>query len=139
MALGRPMMTQQRTISLPLPSPLADDFTTGEAVTGLQGPPHVNFYRETIKLYQLLGRVVTEVYKPWSVKKTVEDDSARDLPAPNDEVKSILYMSEELCKYEEDITPSLHWHRGQNLRDALPEAVRGTVQRQANVLHARYV
>lgn len=133
------MMTQQRTISLPLPSPLADDFITEDMVNGLESPPHVNFYRETIKLYQLLGRVVTEVYKPWSAETTVEDDSARALPTPNDEVKSILYMSEELCKYEEDIVPGLHWHRGQNLRDALPEAVRGTVQRQANVLHARYV
>lgn len=130
------MMTQQRTISVPLPCPLGDDFVAGEETAGLVGPPHVIFYKEAIKLYHLLGRIVTEVYNPWSARA---DDAAKSIAAGNDEVGSILDMSEELGECEENTAPILHWQRGQHLRDALPEAVRATVQRQANVLHARFV
>lgn len=137
MTLGRPMMTHQH--NLPLPSSLYDeDFATWDNPSSNEKLSLFTFYVETIKLYQLLGKVVTNVYKPWSAHAT-QDSSPRFTREPQNEIPTIMLLAEELSHYEQDIPEALHWRDGQQLRNKLPGVPQTIIQRQSNVLHARYV
>ena len=137
MTLGRPMMTHQH--NLPLPSSLDDeDFATYASDSGLKKLSMLTFYVETIKLYQLLGQVVTDVYKPWSAYST-QDSSWRAAREPQHDAHTIMLLAEELSDYEENISLTLHWQRGQQFRENLSEVPRSIIQRQSNILHARYI
>ena len=135
MTLGRPMMTHLH--SLPLPSAFYDeDFLFYDGESGQEKVSYISFYIETVKLYQILGRVVTDIYKPWSVDP-FQDPTGHSISSSKDEIPVITKLADEMSDYEENISPFLHWDRGQPFRHDLPDSERDIIQRQANILCAR--
>lgn len=135
MTLGRPMMTHQH--DLPLPSSLyEEDFVNYDSRSRREKISFLTFYVETIKLYQILGRVVADIYKPWSAY-SMQDASGQPSRKHQNESQTIMSLAEDLCNYEDDISLPLHWDRGQQFRDELPDVPRAIIQRQVNILCAR--
>lgn len=128
--LGRPMMTPCR-ITIPLPSMMAEG-ESGELEDALS---RSTFYVATIKLYLILGKILSSVYSPWP-----EADSERGKTGSSiksGDMEAVIFLDGELTIFEESVEACLHWVRGINLRDSLPAGIRYIVQRQASVLHAR--
>jgi hypothetical protein len=139
MTLGRPMMTYQSNMHVPLPRTRIDaDLTEGDISAGLQSATHVLLYMETIKLYRILGKIVTELYRPHPSVMQGRSSAGFKATASSD-IQAILNMDDDLEKYESELTPLLHWTRGQHLRAALPASAQSQAQRQSNVIQARYM
>lgn len=128
--LGRPMMTPGR-ITIPLPSMVVQG-ESGELEDALS---RSTFYVTAIRLYLILGKILSTVYSPWPAADSEEEKNSHSIQ-PSD-LDTIVSLDEELSIFEEGIETCLHWERGITMRDALPEGIRYIVQRQANVLHAR--
>ena len=130
--LGRPMMTPSQ-VTIPLPS--MSQISVHEALDGSSS----SFYVETIKLYIILGRIVSTVYSPWSPQVTMcdlernENCSHRQLIGP----EAVMTFDEELSDFEEGIATCLHWERGIKTRISLQKETQYILQRQSNVLRAR--
>lgn len=135
MTLGRPTMTQQH--NLPPPKPLwEDDFVSYELDGTQQKLSLLSSYVETIKLYQILAKVVTDVYKPWSAY-SIHDSSRKSISEKDNEMQTVMLLADELTEYSESIETILHWRNGYASREQLPNIAQAAIQRQSNVLHAR--
>jgi hypothetical protein len=131
------MMTPCHVI-IPLPSVTPED----ESFLEMDKPLfQFTFYVETIKLYLILGRILSTIYKPWSVQGVYSDferreNSSHTQPA---DLEVIMSFDDELSNFEDGIESYLHWERGIDIRDLLPERWQWIIRRQTNVLHARLV
>lgn len=127
------MMTPyQRTIPIPSPTPVDEFFDlNGEKL------PKVMFYVETINLYLILGKILSNVYKPWSGQGD-SDRSGTTTPQKKD-LEVVMSLDEEMSTFEDNMTSWLHWGRGASTRDSLQKKEQMVLQRQTNVLHARSV
>src|SRR5689334_15709882 len=115
MTLGRPMMTPyQRTIPMPSPTD-SDDFIDKNGETLSQ----VMFYVETINLYLILGKVLSNVYKPWAGQG--ESDRTENYSPQHKDLEVVMTLDEEMSSFEDCMTPWLHWEKGVPFRDALPK------------------
>jgi hypothetical protein len=128
--LGRPMMTPCR-ITIPLPSMTAEG-ESGELEDALSWS---TFYVATIKLYLILGKIISTVYSPWPEADSGTGTTGDRIKSGN--MEAVISLDGELTIFEESVEACLHWERGITLRDSLPAGIRYIVQRQANVLHAR--
>jgi hypothetical protein len=121
------MMTYLCNTWVPLPQVrIAADLTDEEKSVGLQSPTHILLYVETIKLYHLLGKVVTEIYKPYP-NSMQSRSSASYRQTEGGDIEAILTMDDHLEKFQNEISRLLHWKKGQRLRAALPEMARSVV------------
>jgi hypothetical protein len=136
MTLGRPMMTPCH-FTVPLPSHIDVDASiqVQDQVEGSRTVSFLAFYVETIKLYQILGNVLTKVYKPWSVNTPSSDKDTKDIQ--HKDLEAIVSLDEELSNFEENIIPPLHWERDAHLRESLPESDLVVLRRQMNLLQIR--
>ncbi|KFY78694.1 hypothetical protein V499_02187 [Pseudogymnoascus sp. VKM F-103] len=130
--LGRPMMTPSR-VTIPLPS--ISKTSVQEDLDGTSSP----FYIETIKLYTILGRIVSTVYSPWSPQLATCDLERNENCSHSQlsESEAVMSFDEELSDFEEGIATCLHWERGISTRNSLRDESQHLLQRQSNVLHAR--
>ena len=130
--LGRPMMTPSR-VTIPLPS--ISKTSVQEDLDGTSSP----FYIETIKLYTILGRIVSTVYSPWSPQVATCDLERNENCSHSQlsESEAVMSFDEELSDFEEGIATCLHWERGISTRNSLRDESQHLLQRQSNVLHAR--
>lgn len=130
--LGRPMMTRSR-VTIPLPSMSQNGMH--EDLDGSSSP----FYVETIKLYTILGRIVSTVYSPWS-PQVASCDLERNENCSHSQLsgsEAVMSFDEELSDFEEGIATCLHWERGISTRNSLRDESQHLLQRQSNVLRAR--
>lgn len=125
-------------VTIPLPSVTQEDESLSEMARSVS---QFTFYIETIKLYLILGKILSTVYKPWSgqgVNNDFESQESGDHAQPPD-LEAIMSLDEDLSNFEDALAPYLHWERGINTRDSLPERYQWIIQRQTNVLYARLV
>lgn len=129
--LGRPMMMPSQ-VTIPLPSMSQE--SVHEDLDGSSSP----FYVETIKLYSILGRIVSTVYSPWS-PQGASCDPERNENRSHIQLNEAAVMSfdEELSDFEEGIVTCLHWKRGTSTRISLKKESQYLLQRQSNVLRTR--
>lgn len=130
--LGRPMMTPSR-VTIPLPS--MSQVSAHEVLDASSSP----FYVGTIKLYTILGRIVSTVYSPWSPQVTSCDLERNENCSHSElsESEAVMTFDEELSDFEEGIATCLHWERGISTRISLQNETQYLLQRQSNVLRAR--
>ncbi|OBT65745.1 hypothetical protein VE03_03343 [Pseudogymnoascus sp. 23342-1-I1] len=132
--LGRPMMTPSR-VTIPLPS---------TSVGSMHEDPDDSsspFYVESIKLYSILGRIVSTVYSPWSPQGFSSDLEGKENYgyAQITESEAVMSFDEELSNFEEGIVTCLQWGKGTSTVDSLPNWPQHIIKRQTNVLRARYL
>ncbi|PVH72451.1 hypothetical protein DL98DRAFT_502360 [Cadophora sp. DSE1049] len=134
--LGRPAMTPCQ-ITIPLPSATAEDNMVD------MNPPisQFAFYLETIKLYLILGKILSTVYKPWSFQggNNCPDGSNKGSHVQYGDSEAIMPLDEELSYFEDEVTSYLHWERGITIRNSIAQPLQQIIQRQTNVLRARYL
>lgn len=128
--LGRPMMTPCK-ITIPLPSMTAEG-ESGELEDALS---RSTFYIATIRLYLILGKMLSTVYSPWPEADSEMGATGNSMKLAG--MEAVISLDRELTIFEESVEVCLHWERGMTLRDSLPAGIRYIIQRQANVLHAR--
>ncbi|KAH8597630.1 fungal-specific transcription factor domain-containing protein [Bisporella sp. PMI_857] len=134
--LGRPMMTPCEII-IPLPSVTPEDESVLHQGNTLS---YLTFYIETIKLYLILGRIISAIYKPWSVQGTNADARLNTtINTRVSDLEAIVSLDAELSTFEGSIAFYLHWERRRSMRDDLTEVSEWIIRRQGNVLHARYM
>lgn len=132
MTYGRPSMTSHLP-GVPLPGAL-DLIPFRES----HGPPLMTFYVATIELYHILDCILSDVYHTWrgrsSATPTVKH-GALDI---------IIELEEKLVQYELGLPWFLNW-TGRS-PSASPQSSLGidpsrrlVLERQRNVLHARYL
>jgi hypothetical protein len=94
------------------------------------------FYTETIKLYDILDRILSDVYYVWRSR------SRRDQSQPSTKslggLDTVLEIERQLTLFEANLPPFLKWTTGQHILHQTPELSKPIAQ-QRNVLHARYV
>ncbi|RFU33077.1 hypothetical protein B7463_g3284, partial [Scytalidium lignicola] len=129
MTLGRPMSLSDEW-PVQLPRAIDDRYIESTSLICHQ-PPDVfsrtSFFIHTIKLYKILGRILTSVYNPASGGKTPVE---RALSSPLD---TIVKMDCALSDFESNIPPELYW---MNRKEGEFSPV---LERQTNVLHARFL
>ncbi|KUJ06725.1 uncharacterized protein LY89DRAFT_404565 [Mollisia scopiformis] len=133
MTLGRPPITSGQS-DVPLPLAVNDDSLDSVSVaTSLSNiqPPLLVFFGETIKLYKILSEILTGVYKLWSrlggrnqIGQHLRDNA----------FDTIIKLDYALSDFESNIPNELHWTR-RNRTHGTSEMV----DRQVNVLHARFI
>lgn len=122
--------------TIPLPSVTPEDESLWEMDKPLS---QFTFYVETIKLYLILGNILSRVYKPWSVQGSDFGRQENSSHVQATDLEAIMSLDEELSNFEDGIASYLHWERGINTRDSLSEHCQWIIRRQTNVLHARLV
>lgn len=129
MTYGRPSMTSHLP-SVPLPE------AEGSSPVGeTRNPSLMAFYIATIELYQILDSILSDVYNAWRGRSsnTITSRSAATKQAGLDVV---IDLEERLFEYESNVPSFLSW-----VRQSTPavDSDQVILDRQRNVLHARYV
>lgn len=130
MTYGRPSMTSHLP-SVPLPGAL-DLIPFQES----RGPSLMTFYVATVELYHILDCILSEVYHTWRGRSSATPTvklGALDI---------IIELEEKLVRYELGLPWFLNWTG----RSPSPQSSLGidpprrlVLERQRNVLHARYL
>lgn len=127
MTYGRPSMTSHLP-SVPLPG-------TGEVNSSSQYPSLLTFYNATIELYRILDSILSDVYRAWRGRS-----SPNPQPFGHSTKQSgldvIIQLEEQLFEYEANLPSFLSWSRP-STPTTDPHLL--VLQRQRNVLHARYI
>ncbi|KAH8804474.1 fungal-specific transcription factor domain-containing protein [Xylogone sp. PMI_703] len=129
MTLGRPMSLSDEW---PVQLPRAIDDRYMESTSPIcHQPPDVfsrtSFFIQTIKLYKILGGILTSVYNPVSGGKTSVER------ALGSQLDTIVKMDCALSDFESNIPPELYWMNKEEGEVPL------VIERQTNVLHARFL
>jgi hypothetical protein len=129
MTLGRPMLLSDKW-PVQLPRPIDDryiDFTSAIC----HQPPDIfsrtYFFIHTIKLYKILGEILSSVYN------TASGGEAPGERAESSPLDAIVKMDCALSDFESNIPPELYW---MNRKEGKVSSI---LERQTNVLHARSV
>lgn len=129
MTLGRPMSLSDEW-PVQLPTAIDDRYMESTSLK-CQQPPDVfsrtSFFINTIKLYKILGAILTSVYNPASGGKA---STERTL---SNQLDTIVKMDCALSDFESNIPPELYWMNRKGGEGGL------VFERQTNVLHARSV
>jgi hypothetical protein len=132
MTLGRPMYLSDAW-PVPLPRAIDDNYMDSTSLI-CQQPSDVfsrtSFFICTIKLYNILGHILTNVYNLYPASGGSKGTTDQTESSPLD---TLVKMDCELSNFESDIPPQLHWGQRQEYEMNLVS------ERQANVLHARSV
>ncbi|KAL2797421.1 fungal-specific transcription factor domain-containing protein [Aspergillus keveii] len=131
MTYGRPSMT---THIAPLPPPAGEPERTTQEPRG--NPSLMAFYTETIKLYDILDRILSDVYYVWRSRSRRDNSqhSTRGLGG----LDTVLEIERQLTLFEANLPSFLKWTTGQHILHQNPERSKPIAQ-QRNVLHARYI
>jgi hypothetical protein len=130
MTYGRPSMTSHLS-SVPLPggalalSPLCET----------RNPSLMDFYIATIELYQILDRILSDVYNAWRGRSN--NALVGSLHTTRQAgLDVVIELEEKLFEYESGLPSSLSWTRPP--MSAVDPSDQLILDRQRNVLHARY-
>ncbi|KAL4737406.1 fungal-specific transcription factor domain-containing protein [Aspergillus similis] len=130
MTHGRPSMTTHLALLPP-----ADDSNASHQV-GAEEPSLMAFYTEAIKLYDILDRILSDVYYVWRGR------SRRDQPQASTKalggLDTVLEIERQLTFFEANLPSFLKWTPGQSGVPVARELSQAIAQ-QRNVLHARYL
>lgn len=130
MTLGRPMSLSDAW-PVKLPRAIDDEYMDPGSLIHEQ-PSHVfsctYFYICTIKLYKILGSILTNVY---NLYPALGGNKAPTEQNENNPLDTLVKMDCELSDFESNIPPQLHWKRREGEEKSL------ILERQSNVLHAR--
>jgi len=99
----------------------------------------MSFYVETIKLYLILSKIVSNIYKPWKIQN-IGNVSQMKQDGSNErfsDLDAIMCLDEELSTFEDTLPAILHKIRGAETRASFPQQTQRLMQRQTNVLYAR--
>jgi hypothetical protein len=122
MTLGRPaMLAGSSTCSLPAPIDGDDEL---EVVSSIE------FFRQSVKLYRIVGRILLSVYKING--EHLERSVGAEEKAKIDLVHT---LDEDLTRFMHDVPGGLKWQ----LSDLEPHKMTGTLARQSHVLHVRFL
>ncbi|RHZ50185.1 hypothetical protein CDV55_102112 [Aspergillus turcosus] len=124
MTYGRPSMTSHLP-SVPLPE-------TGEEEHSSGTPSPMTFYISTIELYRILDSILSDIYGAW---RGHSSHGSRRHATKHGGLDVIIELEEKLSEYENNLPHFLDWNRP--LDQAITEQL--TLQRQRNVLRARYL
>lgn len=132
MTLGRPALPSNES-EVPLPSAIDDEYLGSSASSSCEQPDGIfsraNFYIQAIKLYQIMGRMLANVYRPWTTVATKRDKY--EARFKDSSVAVVLDMDTELTRWESMLPHQLHWNQRKSFQ------VDEVTERQSNVLHAR--
>jgi hypothetical protein len=130
MTLGRPMSLSDAW-PVQLPRAIDDKYMNATSLI-CQQPSDVfsctSFYICTIKLYKILGSILTNVYNLYPALgggKTLTEQSE------SNPLDTLVKMDCALSNFESSIPPQLHWRQREDGEKTL------VLERQSNVLHAR--
>ena len=132
MTLGRPMVASGLS-DVPLPAAVDDQYVE----SGLCEQPDNSisrnmFYVQTLKLYNVMGEILTQVYKPWEdAKQNAQSGFERPRNSP---INVVIDLEYALSDFESNLPPQLHWDRS-GMENGEPTYL----ERQRNVLHTRFV
>lgn len=137
MTLGRPCLNS-RNSNVPLPSPLEEEKNIVESPQREPQDPDAAstsaFFTQTVKLYQILERILNQVYDPWKENEAGRsaEDGGKDLGR---QISCIAELDMELDRFESDIPDVLR-----KLEDDDGDVSRtSNLLRQCNVLRTRQV
>ncbi|KAL4984469.1 fungal-specific transcription factor domain-containing protein [Aspergillus falconensis] len=131
MTYGRPSMT---THIAPLPPPAGESERTTQEPG--RNPSLMAFYTETIKLYDILDRILSDVYYVWRSRE--RRDNAQPPAKSLGGLDTVLEIERQLMLFEANLPHFLKWTTGQHILHQAPELSKPIAQ-QRNVLHARYI
>jgi hypothetical protein len=131
MTYGRPSMT---THIAPLPPPVGDS-DTARLEPG-EKPSLMAFYTETIKLYDILDRILSDVYYVWRSRSRKDQGKPSTMGLGG--LDTVLEIERQLTLFEANLPSFLKWTTGQPVLHQAPELSQPIAQ-QRNVLHARCV
>ena len=136
MVLGRPTISSYQ-LTIPLPITTDDDecFNIEDLPEDAQRPSHIIFLAESVKLYIILGKVLSTVYIPGHM--STNDTSVKE--GKSEGLNMIMLLDEEISNWEKTMPSWLHWERGIYVRSSLPESQRLLLSKQSNLLQARLV
>ncbi|KAL4812966.1 fungal-specific transcription factor domain-containing protein [Aspergillus spinulosporus] len=130
MTYGRPTMT---THLAPLPPP---DGLTMSHSDETWDPSLMAFYTEAIKLYDILDRILSDVY--YASRSRSRRDQSQSSTKSQGVLDTVLEIERQLISFEANLPPFLRWNSGIWTTDSSPQRNQAIAQ-QRNVLHARYV
>lgn len=129
MTHGRPSMT---THLAPLP-PAGDSDISRQY--GAEEPSLMAFYTEAIKLYDILDRILSDVYYAWRGRS--RQDQLQPPTKSLGSLDTVLDIERQLTLFEANLPPFLKWSWGPSLHPA--RELNQAIARQRNVLQARYI
>jgi hypothetical protein len=132
MTLGRPMSLSDEW-PVQLPRAIDDDYMDSTSLICHQLPDVfscTSFFICTIKLYKILGHILTNVYTLYPTSGGGRTFTEQIESSP---LESLVKMDCALSNFESNLPPQLHW------RQRKEGEINLVLERQANVLHARSV
>ncbi|PLB54517.1 putative fungal-specific transcription factor [Aspergillus steynii IBT 23096] len=131
MTYGRPSMTSHLA---PFPPPSDSDVPCHP--NGPGEPSLMAFYTESIKVYDILDRILSDVYYTWRGRSRQDQlhPSTRSLGG----LDTVLEIERQLTLFEANLPSFLKWTLVPSGMSADGESTR-TIAKQRNVLHARYI
>ncbi|KIW14389.1 hypothetical protein PV08_07171 [Exophiala spinifera] len=134
MTLGRPLMLSPPG-NIPLPRAIDDYYLDRPNGQPPGYPSRLEFFVRSVKLYVMLGQVVSQIYAPSSTPQVSGQSSAKF--ANFGDFAFVQRMDTDIAAFEADIPHHLHWERRHKLP---PDLFDGRVfEMQASVLYARYL
>ena len=130
MTLGRPMALSDEW-PVQLPSAIDDNYMDSTSLICEQPPDsfsRISFFICTIKLYKILGHILTNVYNLYPASGGSKTSTEQIESSPLD---TLVKMDCALSNFESNIPPQLQW------RQRKEGELNSVSERQANVLHAR--
>jgi hypothetical protein len=130
MTLGRPMSLSDEW-PVQLPTAIDDNYMDSTSLICKQPPDsfsRISFFICTIKLYKILGHILTNVYNLYPASGGSKTSTEQIESSPLD---TLVKMDCALSNFESNIPPQLQW------RQTKEGEMNSVSERQANVLHAR--
>lgn len=108
MTLGRPSLSSHES-TVPLPSSIDDEeliHTYRDPGVSVKASSRTAFFVQTIKLYQILGQILHDVYKPWD-QALRQYDNHHHQRGHTALIGVIIELNEALRRFEENLPESL--------------------------------
>lgn len=135
MTFGRPSMTSHLP-PVPLPSAISDsELLNPNGHSDGNGHSYMTFYVSTIKLYNILESILSDIYNAWQSRS---NKSASELywDMRQGGLDIIIELDSKLSVFESSLPPILNWS-GRHHSNDTDDANMLIFDRQRNVLHAR--
>lgn len=131
LTFGRPTMIDRQAASLiPMPVPLDDSYLTHDSsntdVPSIQKPMEIQFYIESLKLYEILNNILTDLYTSTGL---ASEGNTVSISLDAGKIALLLTLDQSLTLWLENL-PS---HLKQDCEQVSNKAFR----RQANILYSR--
>ena len=112
MTLGRTPITFKSS-EVPLPAPIDDENMHASSPVCVQPEgtfSRTSFYVENLRLSNILGEILSEVYRPRNELETLQD-TARSRSWHPSNFDSLLALDSTLSEFEGNVPPILQWAR----------------------------